>query len=503
MKRALLALLVVVWGDGLQPVPARAEARAHIQWTKALDEEIEKARVAWEVPGIGVTIVHDGKVVVAKGYGVRRLGSPEPVDAHTLFDIASISKSFTSAAAATLVDEGKMTWDDPVRRHLPYFELRDPYRTQHATMRDLLAHRLGLERGDAIFVFGEPKSTAEVVRRMRYLDEIAGFRAGFTYHNLAYAAAGEAIGAAAGMPFADVLRKRLLEPLGMSESNVAVHHDLVPNHAEGHSISDGVLQPIRARKALTILGANALNTTPHDIAKWLLFHLGDGTWEGKRLVSAAAMNEMHQPSVVAPVSAEFRAARGVRHSVGYGLGWQVWDYHGRRMLWHSGGADGMPTYLAILPDEKLGVAVMVNTWHAPVLHGAIAGRILDAYLGRESKPDWAGKFVRRPPEPPARVANTKPSLPLDQYAGTYVDEMYGTMAVAHADGKLTLTFDGHAAGDLEHWHYDIFRVRWRERVYDWADTPVTFIFDATGKPARLEFRAGRAEVAGVRRGAPN
>jgi CubicO group peptidase (beta-lactamase class C family) len=474
-------------------------ASAHGQWPAQLDAEIEQARVAWEVPGIGLTVVRDGKVLAAKGYGVRRLGSPERVDAHTMFDIASISKSFTAAAAATLVDEKKMAWDDPVRRHLPGFALADPYLTQHVTMRDLLAHRHGLERADALFVFGD-YPTAELVRRMRYLDEAQPFRTGVSYHNIAYAAAAEAIAAAAEMPFADVLRKRLIEPLGMSESTVAVNHDEgVKNHADGHAVSDGVLQPIRAKKALNILGANAVNTTPHDMAKWLLFQLGDGAWEGKRLISAAAMHEMHAAQIVVPTTPEFRAMRGLKHSAGYGLGWQVWDYHGHRILWHSGGADGMPTYAAILPDEEIGVAVMVNTWHAPILHGAIAGRILDELLGRESKAGWAGKLVPRAAELPARTPETKPSVVLEQYAGTYVDELYGEMVVMYKDGKLTFQFAGGLTGGLEHWHYDTFRLRWHERVYDWADTLAVFSLDAAGKPQRIDLRAGRSDVTATRR----
>ncbi|HVG25658.1 MAG TPA: serine hydrolase, partial [Thermoanaerobaculia bacterium] len=472
---------------------------AHAQWTPALDAEIEKARVAWEVPGIGLTVVHDGKVVVAKGYGVRRFGSPATVDAHTMFDIASLSKSFTAAAAATLVDEKKMSWDDPVRRHLPSFELADPYRTQNATMRDVLAHRLGLERADALFVFGN-YTAAELLARMKKLDEVQGFRAGLTYHNIAYEAAAEAIATTAGAPFPAVLRKRLLEPLGMSESTVAVNHDAgVKNYSDGHSVSDGELRPIRARKALNILGANAVNSTPHDMAKWLLFELGDGTWEGKRIISAASMTEMHEPQIVVPTTPQFRASRGLDYFAGYALGWQVFDYHGHRLLWHSGGADGMPTYMAILPDDKLGVCVMVNTWHAPYLHGGIAARIIDAYLGRESKPDWAGKLVPAGPQLPAKIADTKPSVPIEQYAGTYVDDTYGDMVITQAGGKLALQFAGGERADLEHWHYDSFRLHWRDRAYDWADAQLTFALNAEGKPAKIEFRAGRAEIAATRK----
>jgi CubicO group peptidase (beta-lactamase class C family) len=463
--RTLLLLLLVA-------------ASAQAQWPAELDAYIENARRQWEVPGIGLTVVRDGKLLVAKGYGVRRLGAPELVDGHTMFDMASLSKSFTSAAIATLVDEGKMRWDDPVRRHLPAFELRDPYRTQNATIRDLLAHRLGLERGDYLFVFGK-YPTSEIIRRMRYLDEVQPFRATLAYHNLSYAAAAEAAAAAAGMPFPELLRKRLVEPLGMTESTIAVNHDVgAPNHASGHSLSDGVLQPIRAKKGLAILGADSINSTPHDMAKWLLFQLGDGTWEGKRIVSASAMAEMHEPQILIATTPQMRKSRGVHFFGAYALGWQVMDYRGHSMFWHSGGADGMPTYMAILPEDGIGVCVMVNSWTAPTLHGAIAARVLDTLLGLETKDHAARPTPPAPPAPPKRIESTKPSRPLDAYAGTYVDELHGDMVVKLENGKLALQFAGGETADVEHWHHDVFRVKWRERAYNWADTFAAFALDA-------------------------
>lgn len=478
------ALLVVLF----------AAATAQAQWPADLDAYIENARRQWEVPGIGLTVVRDGKVLAAKGYGVRRHGSPELVDGHTVFDMASLSKSFTSAAVATLVDEGKMRWDDPVRKHLPAFELRDPYRTQNATVRDLLAHRLGLERGDYLFVFGR-YSTAEIIRRMRYLDEVQPFRATLTYHNLAYAAAAEAAASAAGMPFPELLRTRLVDPLGMTESTIAVNHDVgSPNHASGHAVIDGVLQPIRAKKGLSVLGADSINSTPHDMAKWLLFQLGDGTWEGKRLVSAAAMAEMHEPQILIATTPEMRKSRGVHFFAAYGLGWQIMDYQGHRMLWHSGGADGMPTYMAILPDDHIGVCVMVNTWSAPTLHGAIAARVLDTLLGLETKDHAARPEPPGPPAPPKRTTGTHPSVPLDAYTGTYVDELHGDMTVKRTAGKLTLQFAGGETADLEHWHHDVFRVRWQDRTYSWADTFAAFALDAEASPRSFRMPLGRAVI---------
>ncbi len=280
------------------------------QWTPELDAYIERARSEWDVPGLAIAVVQDGKVVVAKGFGVRTLGKPEAVDEHTMFDLASLSKSFTAAAVATLVDEGKLRWDDPVRQHLPRFELADPYRTQNVTMRDLLAHRTGLEAGNFVFLFTS-YDTTEVIRRMRYLKERQPFRTGMLYSNLGYTAAGEAAAAAAGMSWSELVRTRLIEPLGMRESTVSVAHDLMPNHADGHSWIGDKQVPIRSRKPMNILPAAGVNSTASDMAKWLLFQLGDGTWEGKRIISAAAMQEMHEPQVILATTPQMRAARGV------------------------------------------------------------------------------------------------------------------------------------------------------------------------------------------------
>ena len=470
-------------------------------WTPELDAYIENARVAWETPGLSVVVVRDGKVLVAKGYGVRTLGKPERVDGDTVFDIASISKSFTASVIATLVDEGKMRWDDPVRRHLPTFELADPYRTQNVTIRDLLTHRTGLDRADSLFVFTE-YDTAEVIRRMRFLKEREPFRNTLIYSNHGYIVAAEAAAAAAGMPFVDLVRKRLLEPLGMNDSTAGVSHVTSANHSSAHAVLAGVSQPIRDKKAMNAFGANAVNTTARDLAKWLLFHLGDGTWEGKRIISAEAMNEMHAPQIVIATTPQFRAARGLRYFAGYGLGWQVFDYHGHPMLWHSGGADGMPTYAAILPEERIGVAVMVNTWAAPILHGALAGRILDTLLDRPLKDSAAEALAMTRARPaaaePVRTANTKPSRELAEYAGTYEDPVFGTMTVRHENGALSLQFARGVIADLEHWHYDTFRARWRDRAYEYADTLVTFSLDGTGRPRRLELRMNRDLVDAVR-----
>lgn len=482
---------------------------ANAQVPPELDAYIENARVAGGVPGIAITIVRDGKLVAAKGYGVRRLGSPERVDENTMWDLASISKSFTAAAIATLVDEGKMSWDDPVRRYLPQAEFSDPNRTANVTIRDLLSHRVGVEPGNFMFRFSN-YSTDEVLRRIRFLKEREPFRGTMVYSNVGYTAAGEAAAVAAKMPFVDLVRTRIVEPLGMRDTTVGVEHTLAANHVSPHGLVDGAHVPIRNRKAMSILPANAVNATVKDLATWLLFSLGDGTWNGKRIVSAEAMAEMQSPQIIIRTTPQMRADRGVHFFGGYGLGWQVMDYHGHKMLWHSGSADGMPVYMAILPMEKIGVAVLTNSWEAGTLHGALAARILDTLLGTAEPRDTAKETIEaqkrasargaeeRAAMEKARIPNTKPSRPLDAYAGTYVDAMHGDLVIAHANGKLTLQFAGRETADLEHWHHDVFYVRWHDRVYGWADGLATFALDPNGKPRRMEMQLWRDRLDAVR-----
>jgi CubicO group peptidase (beta-lactamase class C family) len=300
------------------------------------------------------------------------------------------------------------------------------------------------------------------------------------------------------MSWTDLVRTRLVEPLRMRDSTVGVTHDRGANFASPHAIIAGVHQPIRNKKAMTILPANGVNSNAKDMAKWLLFQLGDGTWEGKRIVSAEAMAEMHSPQTIIQTTAAMRAARNVRFFAAYGLGWQVMDHRGHPMMWHSGSADGMPVYMCILPEEKIGVAVLTNTWAAPFLHGTIAARILDTLLGEKPNDLPPPPKYTLPADPP-RTQGTSPSKPLDAYAGTYADPIYGDMNVKIENGRLALYFANDEPADLEHWHYDTFRVRWRDRAYEDFDTLATFSLDAGGTPKRMEMKLNRDFVDATRK----
>jgi len=476
--------------------------------TPELDAYIEKARADWQVPGLAVVIVR-GDEVVAKGYGVRRLGAPERVDENTRFDIASLSKSFNTAMIATLVDEGKLRWDDKVRDVLPSVVFPDAMRDSEMTLRDLLAHRAALESGN-LFLRFSGYDRAETFRRIRYLRPQGAFRADFVYSNVMYSVSGAMAEAVTGKTWSELVTERLLIPLGMNDSN-ADENLAVPNAASPHAIIAGVQQPIRHFRFTTVAPASGIVTTPRDLARWLQFQLGDGSWNGRKLISPAAMEEMHSPQLIIRTTAAMRAGRGVDYFAAYALGWQVFDYYGRTMFWHSGNADGMPSYMAILPKEKIGVAVIVNSWAAPLLHGALAGRILDTLLERPLKDNGAEaragyeSNLKRAAEAQAeveksRVKGTRPSAPLDDYQGIYNDPVFGDMIVAREDDHLVLRFGKGELADLEHWQHDSFAVRWRDPVFR-EDYPVfaNFALDERSKPVSFVMQMYRDKIAATRK----
>jgi CubicO group peptidase (beta-lactamase class C family) len=469
-----------------------------------LDAYLASAVQRTGVPGFAVAIVDEHGVVAAKGYGVRRLGAPELVDGDTHFDTASLTKSFTAALLATLVDEGKLQWDSRVRDVLPELSFGDPYLDANVTLRDLLTHRVALQGANSMPRFSG-YDEAEVLRRVRYLKAQGQFRADFVYSNLMYTVAGAMAEKVTGKKWNVLVTERLLTPLGMTSTNA--QEDLtVPNSASPHVVIDGVQQPVRPYYWKTMAPAAAIASTARDMALWLRFQLGDGTWEGKRIISAAAMEQMHAPQVVVPTTAAFREARKLEYFAGYGFGWQVFDYKGRPMLWHSGNGDGMPSYMAILPKQKLGVVVMMNTWAMPYLHGSLAGHILDTLLGLETTDSVAGTIAadktgrERTAKALAdmdneRAKNTKPSVALEKYAGTYTDPLFGDMTVTLEEDRLVLQFSGGEKADLAHWHYDTFDVQWRDpllRAYFRA--ALAFSLDADGRPSRLDMRLNRDTI---------
>lgn len=481
---------------------------------QGFDEYVNKARAEWETPGLAIAIVKDDKVVFAKGYGVRKLGDSTPVNERTIFAIGSSGKAFTAAALAVLVDEDKIKWDDPVTKHLKEFELYDPYITREITIRDLLAHRTGLDRGELLW-YGSTLGRDELIRRIRHQKPTYSFRSTFTYNNVMLLAAGQIVPAVTGKSWDDFVKERIFTPLGMTASSTSITaFKGLDNMATPHARLGGAPQAIPWRNVDNIGPAGSINSNALDLAQWLRMQLGEGLHENKKIISSSALKEMHKPQMIIPYNLQAPGTTLDANFTNYGFGWFLHDYHGRKIVQHGGAIDGMSALVAMMPQEKIGVAVLSNI-QGSQLPWALMYRVFDAYLGLPPQ-DRSATFLassKRAQERAKtaakkmeddRVKDAKPSLSLEQYAGTYKDEMYGEATVTHEEGKLMFRYSPTFTGELEHWHYDTFRVKWPNPTV--PESLVTFTLNAQGKaqeikvPGMADFKRApaRAATAAVR-----
>jgi CubicO group peptidase (beta-lactamase class C family)/ketosteroid isomerase-like protein len=458
-------------------VPAQTRTPPRQRFPADLDRYIQNVLRQWQIPGLAIAVVRNDSVLVAKGYGVRELGKPGRVDQNTVFDIASLSKSFTATATAILVDRGKLHWDDPVRRYLPDLVLPTDSLTQQLTLRDFLSHRTGLDPANMMWV-PTAVDRAEVLRRMRYVRPVVPPRRQMVYSNIGYTVAGEAAAAAAHLPFEGLLRDLVIQPLGLTRTTWSYEQAAgMENVAAPHATIDGRQQPIaRETQRQAIAPAAAVQSSVLDMARWMRLHLNDGLLHGKRFVSESTMREMHRIQVPIFTTPAMRAARFVQDSaVGYGLGWQIMDYRGHPLRWHTGNGDGQIAYMALLPRDRLGIVVLVNTWSAPNVHLALVNRIMDTYLGFAPR-DWAGEALARlPAQDRARQANARalvamrvsapPPMPLDAYAGRYEHPVFGPVWIRREGSGLTFQMGEGEIADLEYHGANTFYLVWRRPLF--------------------------------------
>jgi CubicO group peptidase (beta-lactamase class C family) len=438
-------------------------------------------------------VVKNDSVVFARGYGVRRLGSAEMVDARTLFAVGSTTKAFTAAAVGALVDDGKLSWDDRAIDRLPGFALYDPNVTREIRVRDLLSHRSGLgRRGDALW-YGTSLTKEEVIARIAHLPPATGLRTSLGYQNIMFLAAGEAAARAAGSTWDELVRTRIFVPLGMSDATTSVR-DLPAggNVAAPHAELAGQVRAVPWRMIDNVKPAGSINAHVLDMSQWLRMWLGGGAVGQRRVLSDSVVRELLTPQIYTPVAPAAAAATGT-HFRAYGMGWVLEDYRGRKLAWHNGGIDGMKAQVVLVPKEKLGVVVLANLNGTGIVE-ALGYRIVDAYLGAQGG-DWVGRLVaqaraartaqeaERQRRLASRAENTTPSLPLESYAGTYHNAMYGNIIVAQQAGKLRMQREKAFAGELSHWQHDAFRVVWDDAMV--AESLVVFALGTDGKPATL------------------
>ena len=513
-RSLLVAALCVAFAAPVhaqEPPPVSAAPRPALSAQLAdFDAYVDGVRRTFDVPGIAVAIVKDGEIVLERGYGPRTLGKPEPVDAHTLFAIASNTKAFTAASLSILADEGKLTLDDRVIDHLPWFRMADPYVTREMRIRDLLAHRSGLSlgAGDLLYWPTTDYSTGEVARRLKDVPLTGEFRGQYAYDNILFGVAQLVVEQASGMSYEQFLQTRIFGPLGMTETRFNADR-LAPgdNVATGYAKADFTrLEPASLLTWRNVSGAGGIYSSVHDMSKWMRMQLAGGRYtdaQGRQhqLFSAKRQQEMWSVLTPMPIAEPSvpELAPAKPNFLGYGEGWNLSDYRGRKLAWHTGGWPGMVSRLTLVPQEHAGVIVLTSQEVGSAFN-AVTMRVLDALLGAPTT-DWTAAYAAALAKQhgkadldwkkhlAARAASSKPSLPLAAYAGTYRDPWYGDVTVTMEAGKPVLRFSHtpELVGDLSLWQHDTFVVRWRERALN-ADAFLSFTLTPDGKvrEARME-----------------
>lgn len=471
-----------------------------------LDAWVARSMKEFDVPGLSLAIVKDGKVVYAKGYGVRKLGESAPVDADTLFGIASNTKAFTAAAIAMLVDEGKVKWDDPVINYLPNMHMYDPYVGQQLTIRDTLSHRsgLGLGAGDLMFWPDTTFTRDDVVTHARYIQPASSLRSKYAYNNLMFVVAGQIIPAVTGKSWDEFVRERIFQPLGMTHTTItSTGFKPGDNAAWPHSRGwrlEGTLTPIAMTRDDVWAAAAGIKSSANDLSKWMIAQLDHGKIGERRLFTEAAQRQMWAATTVVPISEPPAPLKALKPNFSaYCLGWSARDYRGHRIISHGGALTGMVSAVQLVPDMNLGIVVLTNQEENGA-YAAIYYHILDHYLGAPAT-DWISAY--REAEKitidkankaeakltAARSADSRPSLDLASYAGKYNDPWYGDIDVAMENGKLVL-YMRHTpkmVADLEHWQYDTFKAVFRDKTV--PDAFVTFNLNSEGKPMSMNISA--------------
>lgn len=488
------ALVSALATTGLAALGSRAWSQETGAVGAAVDQFAQDVMAAFpDQPGLGITVVENGRVTLAKGYGVKTLGTQDRCDENTVFGIASNTKAMTAALIGMLVEEGRLAWDDPVTKHLPAFQMSDPIVTKLMTVRDLLVHRSGLTLGAGdLMIWPAPTHTrAEIVAGLKYLPIGGQFRGGYAYDNVLYVAAGAVIEAVSGMSWEEMIKTRIFDPLGMTSTVSSPALVDRSRRASPHARLGPPTRGLGPQKALPFdnsfdaaAPAGGVNSTPKDIARWMQAQLSLGmTPEGKRLWSAPTAREMWKPHTITTWSDGPIDENPVRPSIqAYGLGWFVQDHRGERLLWHTGGLAGFISYTGLLPGRKSGIMVMTNAEEAPVLRSLRFGGP-DRLQGR-SDYDWIASSKRVQAESETQLlkdlakattptsGGAMPSLPLEAYAGVYRDPWYGSVTISVVGkGKakgLHVSFDKTPAlrGKLEPFDGEVFKTVFDDRTQE-------------------------------------
>ncbi|GHM98605.1 serine hydrolase [Cytophagales bacterium WSM2-2] len=465
------------------------------QKVKEFDTYIEKSRMAWQMPGMAVVLVKDGKVILQKGYGVRKLGANDLVDDQTLFVCASTTKAMTAACMGILVDQGKVKWDDPVIQHLPSFQLYDPYVTRELKIRDLFTHNSGV--GNTDFLWGSMNiPSTEVLDKMKLVKPSYSMRSGFIYQNIFYLAAGQVIEKVSGLTWEKFIKQNIFDKLGMSRTFPVLRDVKDVNQTAPHYLIENSIHVIQHTSADEIGPAGSVWSCASDIGKWVTCMLDSSKYNGGKLLSVKTWNEMFKPQVIVPANEFYPTAQLTKPNwTTYGLGWFQHDYKGKRINFHTGSLAGAIAIHAQLPESKLGIYVFGNYDHAELRH-ALVYKAFDLFALGGTR-DWSTEFQELYKKitdknektekdfEAKRVAGTKPSLDLNDYAGKYTDPLFGQVEITVNENSLVVNMNNFVKAKLDHWNYDTFRGWYDKHWYGKANA--VFSLDASGKIIKLNF----------------
>ena len=450
----------------------------------SLDTYVERALKEWKIPGVSVCVVKDGNVVIMKGYGVKELGTDNKVDENTLFMIGSNTKAFTATALAILDAEKKLSLDDKVVKWLPDFKLYDPWVTKEVIIRDLLCHRLGFEtfQGDFMF-FDSDLSTAEMREKFGRLKPLYSFRSRWGYTNAAFMTAGEIIPKVTGKTWAEFLKEKIFTPLNMNNT-LALSKDIASaaNKASAHTVWRGELRKVAYGSIDAMAPAGAISSSVNDLSKWIRMQLQNGKFEDKEVVPASAIGKTRLPhSIIGNGGAMFNTG----HFALYGLGWDLQEYNGKKIVGHTGGVNGFVTSVTLVPEEKLGIVVLTNT-DANSFFEALKWELMDAYLGLPYR-NYSNRMLLS-----HRIGDTemekmlmakrdtikskpKTALPLNDYTGEYIHDLYGKMNIKLENGELIMRFEHHPNrySKLEALGGNRFLSTWNDPLYGVKVLPFT------------------------------
>lgn len=458
----LFSLLVVVGVQG--------QSNTNVD-LKALDAYFANMVNDWDIPGASIGIVKDGELVFTGNYGVMEVNKKETPNEQTLYAIASNSKAFTSAILGMLVQEGKLDWNDKVKKYLPYFAMYDSWVSEHITIRDILSHRVGLGTfsGDNIW-YKSNMSSKEIIAHIQYVPQAHEFRAGYGYSNLMYITAGEIIATITGKSWGENVKERILDPLGMNRTITSLGAlDDKGNYATPHARKEDANYAIPWVDWENVAATGGLISSVEDLSKWMIFNLNNGIHNGDTLLSKRTRNLVWTPHTNHMVDHTSKNDFE-RHFNAYGLGWGLSDYHGNMRVGHTGGYDGFITAVNLIPDENLGVVVLTNGVKSPIM--AATYYALDTFLGVEAK-DWSTHYLNRANQnekkdtriadrKAAREFNTQPTIARAKMVGKYNSALCGTITIAEKNNQLTLEFE-HApllAARLTHWNHDVWEIHW-------------------------------------------